>query len=110
MRTPTGSSATNGRLLRAQSPAGLESLALWPTRLPGHRGNAYLSPSAYSDRRRAQKMVLPSWDCNNSGKGEFTTTKGDTSDDPSCWIQGFPGWTGNLVQGFPRIERADYSK
>ena len=110
MRTQVGTSATNGRLLRAQSPAGLESLALWASRLPGHRGNAYLSPSAYTDRRRAQKMVLPSWDCKNSGRGEFTTQKGDTNDDPSCWVQGWPGWKGKLTHGFPRIERADYSK
>lgn len=109
-RTPTGGPATNGRLLRAQAPSGLESIAFWSERLPGHRGNAYLSPSAYADRRRSQRMILPSFDCANTGRGEFTTSKGDTNDDPSCWTLGFPGWQGRLVSGFPRIERADYRR
>ena len=100
-----------GHYLRSLSPAGLESLAIHPERLPIARGNAYLSPSAYAHPDRSRKLGLPSWDCDNTGKGEFTTQKGGTNDLPSCWRLGFPGWKGAEEPGqFPHIERADYSR
>jgi hypothetical protein len=98
-----------GRVLRSLAPAGLESFALWRDRLPNHRGNAYLHPTAHQGRRFAHEMIQPSWDCNNSGRGEFTTGKRDTNDPPSCWTSGWPG-RGEGPGQFPRIQRADYSR
>jgi virulence factor Mce-like protein len=103
-------SDARGHYLPSFSPVGLESAGIFRERIPQHRGNAYLSPSAYADPRRAQKMILPSWDCANTGRGEFTTRKRGTDDHPSCWVQGFPGWRGGGLARLPHIERADYSK
>ena len=88
---------------------GLETAALWPQRLPINRGNAYLAPRSLTDPRRGRFMGPPSWDCNNTGRGEFVTAKGGTNDDPSCWRMGYPGWLEEPGR-FPRIERADYSR
>jgi ABC-type transporter Mla subunit MlaD len=98
-----------GHYLRSLSPAGAESIALWPQRLPTNRGNAYLSPLALASPERARQMIVPSWDCKNTGRGEFTTRKGGTDDAPSCYRAGFPGWE-NRPGVFPHINRADYTK
>ncbi len=95
--------------LRLLGLGGLETAAFWPQRLPANRGNAYISPRALTDPRRGRMMGPPSWDCDNTGRGEFTTSKGGTNDDPSCWRMGFPGWLDQPGR-YPRIERADYSR
>ena len=70
------------------------------------RGNAYLDPTMQTERREEPaRMILPSWDCNNTPEGEHTTEKGDTSDEPSCWIKPLPGPT-----RFPHIKKADYDE
>jgi hypothetical protein len=53
-------------------------------------------------------MIQPSWDCNNTGRGQFVTAKHDTNDAPSCWVDGFP----NLAPPgqLPHVQRADYSR
>jgi phospholipid/cholesterol/gamma-HCH transport system substrate-binding protein len=69
------------------------------------RGNAYLSPEMQEGPRKNREMILPSWRCDNTPKGEHTTPKGGTSDEPSCWIARLPGPT-----RFPHIQKADYSR
>jgi virulence factor Mce-like protein len=98
-----------GRVLRSFSPAGMESFAAWADRLPNERGNAYLHPTAHQGRRFANEMIQPSWDCANTGRGEFTTAKHDADGAPSCWTSGWPGRKEGPGQ-FPHIERADYSR
>ena len=57
------------------------------TRTKANRGNAYLRPDAARD---PEKMILPSFDCDNSGEKVPTNT-------PGCRVQGvvpFEGRTG----------------
>lgn len=106
---PTQTDREVGHYLRAIAPLGPEALAMYGNRLPSNRGNAYLSPVAGMSRRLAHEMILPSWDCDNTGRGEFTTRKGGTNDQPSCWTSGFPGLT-DRPRVLPRVERADYTR
>jgi phospholipid/cholesterol/gamma-HCH transport system substrate-binding protein len=99
-----------GHYLRQFGPAGAESVAFWANRPAGNRGNAYLGPAATTGPKRAREMIFPSWDCANTGKGEFTTDKPDKGGDPSCFVQGhLPGAPGGDGP-FPHIGAADYSK
>jgi phospholipid/cholesterol/gamma-HCH transport system substrate-binding protein len=106
---PTETPGSVGRVLRSLAPAGMESLALWADRLPQHRGNAYLPPDVHAGKRYAHEMMQPSWDCANTGRGEFTTDKHDSNAQPSCWTTGWPGRPEKAGQ-LPHIERADYAK
>ena len=106
---PPESPDSVGHVQRSLSPAGLESISLWPERLPTDRGRTYRSPLDHGGRRYAHELIQPSWDCNNTGKGEFTTQKHDTDDAPSCWTLGFPGWI-DKPGVLPHFERADYSR
>jgi len=96
-----------GRVLRSLSPAGLESIGAWPSRLPQNRGNTYNAPNVHAGSRYAKEMIQPSFDCNNTGRGEFTTGHGDTDDQPSCWTFGWSGRKEGPGQ-VPHVERADY--
>jgi hypothetical protein len=69
------------------------------------RGNAYPSPAMHEGREKNQRMINPSWRCDNTPEGEHTTQKGDANDDPSCWIKKLPGTT-----RFPHVREADYSR
>jgi ABC-type transporter Mla subunit MlaD len=88
-----------------------EALSVWPTRLPGNRGNAYPAPNYLSDPRTASRGMFPNFDCKNT---DFTpVTGGDPDEDPrafgdggtpevgvafgACWIQdNFPADEGGL--------------
>ncbi|WP_372788585.1 MlaD family protein [Paraconexibacter sp.] len=105
--TAVGPDGRRQHYLPSFSPAGIESAGIFQDRLPMTRGNAYVPGSAFADPRRELQLILPSWDCENSGRGEFTTKKRGTDDDPSCWRMNFPGWE-ERVGVLPRIERADY--
>ena len=77
--------AERGHYLRQFGPVGVETAAIFPTRLPGNRGNAYFDPTALTGERNA-RMIFPSLDCENSG-GERTTAKRGTRDPASCFVQ-----------------------
>jgi hypothetical protein len=64
-----------------------------------------MSPSMLDGKEEADRMIYPSWDCENTPEGVHTTSKGDTDDEPSCWVKPLPGPT-----RFPHIQSADYSK
>jgi phospholipid/cholesterol/gamma-HCH transport system substrate-binding protein len=83
---------------------GPESVANATQRQPAARGNAYLDAVALSGAERARRMMFPNWDCENTGRGAFTTEKRGSSDLPSCWTKPPPGKT-----QFPQIGAADYS-
>ena len=72
------------------------------------RGNAYPDPTMILGDEVGRRMMIANWDCTNTGKGgsgEYTTTKRDSADMPSCWVKALPGPT-----RFPHIQAADYSK
>src|SRR3712207_8135179 len=51
-------------------------------------------------QEKNQRLIRPAWDCENTGRGQFTTRKGDADDIPSCWIRRLPGPT-----RFPHIQK-----
>ncbi|MFP5364239.1 MAG: MlaD family protein [Thermoleophilia bacterium] len=77
-RTPPPGSKSNGHVLPQIVLLGSESLPALK-RSPVNRGNAYRAPD---NRRDPDKLILPSFDCDNAG-GE----KGPTST-PGCKVQG----------------------
>ncbi|HEV2062650.1 MAG TPA: MlaD family protein [Solirubrobacteraceae bacterium] len=79
--------------------------ALRENRPANQRGNAYPDPTMTIGDEISRRFMIANWDCSHTGRGEFTTEKGDTDDDPSCWVKKLPGPT-----RFPHIHRADYSK
>jgi phospholipid/cholesterol/gamma-HCH transport system substrate-binding protein len=100
-----------GHYLRQFGPMGPESVAIYPNRPTENRGNAYLPPTAYSGPERAQKMIVPSFDCKNTASGGPETTQfPDKSADPSCWIAPPPSYPPGNTSQFPHITALDYSK
>jgi phospholipid/cholesterol/gamma-HCH transport system substrate-binding protein len=70
-----------GHYLRQNSPLGMESLAMWPQRLPSNRGNAYLPPTAgLSAPKVAEYLIFPNFDCLNSPSGEHVSKSKDKGD------------------------------
>ena len=108
---PTRTPNEMGHYLRQWGPTGVESVGIHPNRVASHRGNAYLSPTAGAGPDHAKYMVLPSFDCKNSGQPTpFLTALPDRDGAPSCFEGGvFPFPAGN-TRKFPHVERADYSK
>jgi phospholipid/cholesterol/gamma-HCH transport system substrate-binding protein len=100
-----------GHYLRQFGPTGPETVAIYPNRDTANRGNAYLPPTAYSGPERAQKMIVPSFDCKNTASGGPETTKyPNQSGDPSCWTAPPPSYPPGNTSEFPHIGAADYSK
>ena len=54
------------RGLRQLSYLGAETLALWPSRLPTNRGNAYLEPGVLNGFTSAKNGIFPNFDCKNT--------------------------------------------
>jgi phospholipid/cholesterol/gamma-HCH transport system substrate-binding protein len=94
-----------GHYLGQYGLTGPESAVLRPNQATATRGNAYPDPTMQTSAEKNRRMILPSWDCSNTPEGDHTTTKGGTSDEPSCWVQKLPGPT-----RFPRVGSADYSR
>lgn len=108
---PTINDFERGHYLRQFGPVGAESVAMYPTRPANSRGNAYLNPGAIQGKERARRMIFPSFDCNNTGKGgdgTYQTKVPDTNDAPSCWVQPAPTVPAGNTRKYPRIEAADY--
>jgi len=94
IRTPPPGSKSNGHALPQLIMAGSESLPA-PTRSSTNRGNAYRLPG---NRRDPGTLILPSFDCNNSG------VKGPTNT-PGCNVQRPPSFEGK-TQRYPNVEPA----
>jgi virulence factor Mce-like protein len=100
-----------GHYLRQFGPTGPETVAIYPNRDAANRGNAYLPPTAYSGPERAQKMIVPSFDCTNTASGGPETTKyPNQGGDPSCWTAPPAAYPPGNTSQFPHIGAADYSK
>jgi phospholipid/cholesterol/gamma-HCH transport system substrate-binding protein len=107
--TGTATTAERGHYLRQFGPTGPDTVSLAPTRQASARGNAYLLPDALSGPKRAKFMMFPNWDCKPSG-GEKLTAQPDTTDTPSCFVQGAPPFPAGNTNLYPHIGQADYSK
>ncbi len=114
---PTRTADERGHYLRQWGPTGPETVAMWPNRLASNRGNAYLGPKAGTGPEHAKYMVLPSFDCDNTGKPTPYLTQvpakdapadAQTDDDPSCFEQGALPFPPGNTRKYPHIERADY--
>jgi ABC-type transporter Mla subunit MlaD len=94
IRATVPGSKSNGHVLPQIIMTGAETLPAL-TRPKSNRGNAYIRPDAARD---PEKMILPSFDCNNSGEKFPTNT-------PGCRVQGavpFEGTNGR----YPQVQEA----
>jgi len=107
-RTGSDDPRATGHYLRQFGPTGAETVAVFPTRLAGNRGNAYLHPLELTGPRQAQRGILPAFDCENAG-GERDADPDGASGQPACRVQPPYRFNGQL-QRFPHIEREDYSR
>src|SRR3954454_1635742 len=87
-----------GHYLRQVGPTGAESAAVFTSRLPSNRGNAYLSGTQLLGANRAKYNITPSTDCKNSPRGQFQRqenerTAGNPANDPgpSCFVETLRG-------------------
>jgi phospholipid/cholesterol/gamma-HCH transport system substrate-binding protein len=105
---PTSTPNEVGHYLRQFGPKGPETVAMYPSRPANSRGNAYLLPNALAGAKRAQYMMFPNFDCNNTGRGAFKTTMPDTNDAPSCFVQDPPAYPPGNTSPYPHIGAANY--
>jgi virulence factor Mce-like protein len=94
IRATVPGSPSNGHVLPQIIMFGSESLPAL-TRGKANRGNAYLRPNSRPD---PSALILPSFDCNQSGEKGPTNT-------PGCKVQG-PVPFGGKSQRFPNVEAA----
>ena len=99
---PSDDPASTGHVTRLFSPTGPESQALWTTRRPSNRGNAYLPPLAFADPAVGQTGILPAWDCDNAGGN-----KPATETDPACRTAAKVTFQGSTRQ-YPQLRRVEY--
>ena len=96
-----------GHYLRQFGPQGAETAAIYPTRAPSNRGNAYLNPLGVLNSPEGQKYkVLPSFDCRNSGEKE----PGGTPASPGCRVQKPFEFLGKPTTRYPRLEQYAYDR
>ncbi|WP_146175344.1 MlaD family protein [Paraconexibacter algicola] len=110
---PTRNAFERGHYLRQLGPVGAETAAMYTTRPPASRGNAYLNPGAIQGIERGKRMIFGNFDCANTGKGgdgTYQTKVPDTNDMPSCWVQPAPQVPAGNTRKYPRIVKADYSR
>ncbi len=94
IRATVPGSKSNGHVLPQIIVTGAETLPAL-TRTKSNRGNAYIKPDASRD---PEKMILPSFDCDNSG------VKGPTNT-PGCRVQGGVPFEGT-DQAYPQVREA----
>ena len=59
----TGSDEETGHYLRQISPNGPQNLGFATERSPDNRGNTYLGPTVLAEKRAADELIFPNWDC-----------------------------------------------
>jgi virulence factor Mce-like protein len=112
----TATDNETGHYLRQFGPTGMETVAMYPERLPTNRGNAYPFATNFHGPKVSEYLMWGAFDCDNTGRGEFITESKETGDGPfpsgdapSCWVQG-PASPIDPARNFPHIERADYTR
>jgi virulence factor Mce-like protein len=109
--TTPGKSDEIGHYLRQYNVLGPESLAVFPTRPPTNRGNAYVAGSNLSDTpTAAAHLGFPNFDCKPSGgpvlpqEGTGPFGSGGT---PGCFVQSPLPFQGNTLS-FVHVGAANY--
>ena len=105
-RTTSSDPRATGHYLRQYGPTGPETVAVYPTRLGGNRGNAYINPLSLVGPDASRRGIVASFDCRNAG-GEKPATDG-AQGSPACEVQK-PFSFGGRLQRFPHVEREDYA-
>jgi ABC-type transporter Mla subunit MlaD len=95
-----------GHYLRQFSPVGSESLAVYRNRTPGNRGDAYLGPNSLAGALPTKHLIVPEYDCNNTGVGEKPPT-GGFSGSPGCTVDP-PFLFQGVTTKFPHIASDNY--
>jgi len=102
-----------GHYLRQFGPAGPESLAAYPNRLPSHRGNPYILgtqlASDYSGKKGVE-IPFPQDDCNNTGGPVPNNDSGPPAGHPACWLAPDIVFGGKQQGKFPHVDAANYAK
>jgi phospholipid/cholesterol/gamma-HCH transport system substrate-binding protein len=104
-----------GHYLRQFGPTGAETASLAPTRDSANRGNTYppslwlseiFDAGQHNGAAGGNDWGLPSWDCNNTGKGAVPSHDAAIGGTPACWVQHPAGSLGGKI---PEITPAAYS-
>ena len=99
-----GTPDTLGHYLRQVDPGGAEAAAVWPTRLPTNRGNAYNNEDDNGPLWQLND-IAPVFDCRNAGGPREAGP-----DAPKCYVQPKRTLSGKPQGQFPNITATDYSK
>ena len=99
-----------GHYLRQYSPLGPESLAIFPTRYPNDRGNAYQSGTGLADSPQSAKhLIFPNFDCTPAG-GDVLPNESlnPLLGSPGCFVATPPSFQGN-TGAFVHVGAGNYS-
>jgi len=99
-----------GHYLRQYSPLGPETLAIFPTRYPNDRGNAYQSGTGLADSPQSAKhLIFPNFDCTPSG-GDVVANESVNPllGSPGCFVATPPSFQGN-TGAFPHVTAGNYA-
>jgi virulence factor Mce-like protein len=103
---------TLGHYLRQWGPVGDESVGVYRNRTANNRGNAYLGPNELAGQIATKNLIVPSFDCNNTGapgNGEKPpTNSGQPNSSPGCTVMPPFMFQGSLTK-FPHIGADNYN-
>jgi virulence factor Mce-like protein len=87
-KTTSFSGGGTGHTLPQYVMLGPDTLSLFPTRDPTNRGNTYPPPlwAQGAAGLQVNHQDPPSWDCNNTGKGEVPPNTTPLTGFPACWV------------------------
>ncbi|MEA2299738.1 MAG: phospholipid/cholesterol/gamma-HCH transport system substrate-binding protein [Solirubrobacteraceae bacterium] len=108
--TTPSTSQEVGHYLRQYSPLGPETLAIYPTRYPNNRGNAYQAGTGLADSPEAAKhLIFPNFDCKPSG-GDVLPNESVNPllGSPGCFTATPPAFDGS-TGAFPHVDPASYN-
>ena len=111
---PSAPEGEGGHYLRQLGVTGLESLIIHRSRLSSNRGNAYLPPVIPS-QETAKRLMLPSWDCKNTGAEGNGEVESQSSPVPgrsvvACWVHDEPTPYKDNKRRFTHVEAENYSR
>ena len=99
-----------GHYLRQYAPLGPETLAIYPTRYPNDRGNAYQAGTGLADSPQSAKhLIFPNFDCTPSG-GDVLPNESVNPllGSPGCFVATPPAFQGQGL-AFPHVVAGNYS-
>jgi ABC-type transporter Mla subunit MlaD len=102
----TKSDSGNGHYLKQFGPSGPETLAMYQSRLPTNRGNAYVAPAQLDSRVLAIRGITPNWDCKPSG-GEKDPVPDGPNAAPGCLVQTPTQFQGRSTK-YPQVQAEGY--